>query len=86
LGNTSRNTRNEIQKSVCYYIPFFSVLYNISGQWDDGNLKISENRHFLVHEDGAPFYWIGNTAWEMAHFSKREEVDLFLKNRHENAA
>jgi hypothetical protein len=62
----------------------FSVLFNISGQWNDGNLKISENRHFLVHEDGAPFYWIGNTAWEMAHFSKREEVDLFLKNRHDN--
>ena len=53
-------------------------------QWDNGKLTVSADKHFIVHENGKPFYWIGNTAWEMTHFSKREEVDMFLENRHEN--
>lgn len=53
-------------------------------QWKNGKLTVSENRHFLAYENGTPFYWIGNTAWEMTHFSKREEVDLFMENRHKN--
>jgi len=33
-------------------------------------LKVSENRRFLVNEDGSPFFYLGNTAWE-AMFSCR---------------
>jgi hypothetical protein len=28
-------------------------------------LKISSNRRFPVYEDGSPFYWFGDTAWEL---------------------
>jgi hypothetical protein len=51
-------------------------------QWDNGRLKVASNNHLLVHENGAPFLWVGNTAWEMIHFSKREEVATFMENRH----
>ena len=44
-------------------------------------LKISDNRHFLVYEDGKPFFYLGDTAWELFHRSTREEADLYLNQR-----
>jgi hypothetical protein len=45
------------------------------------SLKISENKRFLVHADGAPFFWLGDTAWELFHRLNREEAIRFLENR-----
>ncbi|MEW6304035.1 MAG: glycoside hydrolase family 140 protein [Verrucomicrobiota bacterium] len=44
-------------------------------------LKVSDNKHFLVKEDGSPFFYLGDTAWELFHRLNREEADLYLKNR-----
>jgi len=44
-------------------------------------LKVSENRHFLVHEDGRPFFYLGDTAWELFHRLDREEADRYLRDR-----
>ncbi len=45
------------------------------------SLKIGENQRFIVKEDGTPFIWMGDTAWELFHKLSREEVDLYLENR-----
>jgi hypothetical protein len=44
-------------------------------------LKVSENKRFLVHEDGTPFFYLGDTAWELFHRLNREEADKYLANR-----
>ncbi|MBC8079995.1 MAG: DUF4038 domain-containing protein, partial [Gorillibacterium sp.] len=44
-------------------------------------LKISDNNRFLIHEDGTPFFWLGDTAWEMIHLLTREEIELYLRKR-----
>ncbi|MCX8107979.1 MAG: DUF4038 domain-containing protein, partial [Verrucomicrobiae bacterium] len=44
-------------------------------------LKVSENHRFLVYEDGKPFFWLGDTAWELFHRLNREEVCRYLDNR-----
>lgn len=44
-------------------------------------LKVSENKRFLVHQDGRPFFWLGDTGWELFHRLNREEADRYLKNR-----
>ena len=44
-------------------------------------LKVSENRHFLVTESGEPFFWLGDTAWELFHRSSREDAERYLDNR-----
>lgn len=44
-------------------------------------LKISENKRFLVTESGKPFFYLGDTAWELFHRLNREEAETFLKNR-----
>ncbi len=46
-----------------------------------GLLKVSENKRFLVHEDGMPFFYLGDTAWELFHRLNREEADRYLANR-----
>ena len=48
-----------------------------------GLLHVSENRRFLVREDGEPFFWLGDTAWELFHRCDREEVDKYLRTRAE---
>ena len=42
---------------------------------------VSSNKRFLVTKDGKPFFWLGDTAWELFHRLNREEADMYLKNR-----
>ncbi|HMR82135.1 MAG TPA: DUF4038 domain-containing protein, partial [Niabella sp.] len=44
-------------------------------------LKVSENKRYLVTEDGKPFFWLGDTAWELFHRLDKKEADLYLENR-----
>lgn len=44
-------------------------------------LKISDNHRFLVREDGAPFFYLGDTAWELFHRLNREQADRYLEDR-----
>ncbi len=44
-------------------------------------LNVSENKRFLVHESGAPFFYLGDTAWELFHRLNREEADRYLRDR-----
>ena len=44
-------------------------------------LKISPDQRHIVFEDGHPFFWLGDTAWELFHRTTREEADLYLENR-----
>jgi hypothetical protein len=51
--------------------------------WDlsHGPLKVSANNRYLVHQDGTPFFWLGDTAWELFHRLNRSEVEQYLENR-----
>jgi hypothetical protein len=44
-------------------------------------LRVSENRRFLITADGKPFFWLGDTAWELFHRLDRAEADHYLKDR-----
>jgi len=47
------------------------------------SLRVSENRRFLVTDNGKPFFYLGDTAWELFHCLTREEADLYLRTRAE---
>src|ERR1700712_5503600 len=53
------------------------------GSFKGGSLKVSDNHRYLVHQDGTPFFWMGDTAWELFHRLNREEADQYLKRRAE---
>jgi len=42
---------------------------------------VSDNRRFLIHDDGRPFFYLGDTAWELFHRPTRDEADIYLENR-----
>jgi hypothetical protein len=44
-------------------------------------LKVSDNQRFLQHEDGTPFFWLGDTAWELFHRLDREQAIQYLDLR-----
>jgi len=46
-----------------------------------GKLKISQNNRFLVFEDGTPFFYLGDTGWELFHRLNKEESEKYLENR-----
>src|SRR5690606_20157956 len=46
-----------------------------------GALRVSDDGRRLVHGDGTPFFWLGDTAWELFHRLDREEAELSLEDR-----
>lgn len=44
-------------------------------------LRVSENQRFLVSADGQPFFWLGDTAWELFHRLNREDAAHYLEQR-----
>ncbi len=61
----------------CLLLSFIFVIADVNAQ----RIKVSENGRYLVTEEGDPFFWMGDTAWELFHRCDREEVDLFLNKR-----
>lgn len=51
--------------------------------WSGGSLKVSPNRRYLVHADDTPFFYLGDTAWELFHRLTREEAEQYLRRRAE---
>jgi len=43
-------------------------------------LRVSENKRFLVQENGTPFFWLGDTAWWIRRL-KPEDVEFYLARR-----
>lgn len=44
-------------------------------------LQVSADGHYLQTIDGKPFFYLGDTAWELFHRLNREEALHYLKNR-----
>ena len=44
-------------------------------------LKVSDNQRFLVTTEGRPFFWLGDTAWELFHRLDRAETRRYLEKR-----
>jgi len=44
-------------------------------------LRVSEDGRYLATTHGSPFFYLGDTAWELFHRLDREEADLYLRDR-----
>ena len=44
-------------------------------------LTISDNGRYIEKEDGTPFFWLGDTCWELLHRATQEDADWYLENR-----
>src|SRR6476469_5319800 len=59
----------------------FLLILTFSNTHIAAQLRVSANKRFLVTADGTPFFWLGDTAWELFHRLTREEADLYLDDR-----
>jgi Protein of unknown function (DUF4038)/Putative collagen-binding domain of a collagenase len=62
----------------------FVVLTTVAGSGQRAGLpqlRVSDNKRFLVTADGRPFFWLGDTAWELFHRLNREDATRYLENR-----
>ncbi|MBN2000654.1 glycoside hydrolase family 140 protein [candidate division KSB1 bacterium] len=73
---------NRIRTAVFFSI-FIFVITSIGQAVEFKKLFVSENKRYLEFKDGAPFFYLGDTAWELVHRLDRDETDLYLSNRAE---
>ena len=48
---------------------------------NQGWLKASSSGRFLTYEDGSPFFWLGDTAWEMTWKSEPADMLTYMDDR-----
>jgi hypothetical protein len=65
-----------IRKILCTLL-FYSFL--LSGA--TAQIQVSPNQRFLTTKSGKPFFWLGDTAWELFHRLTRKEAEEFLEVR-----
>ncbi|HTV02376.1 MAG TPA: glycoside hydrolase family 140 protein [Luteitalea sp.] len=52
-----------------------------AGAQPSGRLRVHADGRHLVRDDGTPFFWLGDTAWELFHRLTREEAARYLDDR-----
>lgn len=57
------------------------VWQGASVDFKHGKLKVSDNKRFLVFEDGTPFFYLACTGWELFHRLDIKEAETYLENR-----
>ncbi len=48
---------------------------------DSGYISVSEDGRYFVDHDGRPFFWLGDTLWELFRCYTIEEAEAILENR-----
>lgn len=67
--------------------PFFIIIVcSLSiqiayAQHKDNLLKVTSNGHYLQYKDGTPFFWLGDTGWDLFKKLKKDEIETYLENR-----
>jgi len=71
------NEEYEAIKNIFFLLFFCDISFAQLQQ-----LRVSENRHYLVMKDGKPFFWLGDTGWELFHRLNKQDAELYFKNDH----
>ena len=72
-----------------FLVVLFALVAAVAGAasiykpWSHGALTVSANHRYLVHADGTPFFWLGNTSWLLPERLNRDEVEYFLNKERE---
>ena len=51
------------------------------GQHRASRLKVNPNGHYLQYKDGTPFFWLGDTGWDLFYKLKLNDIKDYLDNR-----
>lgn len=81
-------TMKRLLTTIVLLITASTLIFSQENPWQGkstdlshGKLTISENKRYLVYEDGTPFYYQGDTGWELFHRLNKDESEIYLENR-----
>jgi len=62
---------------------FFLLTLNASSQSikNYGRLRVTPDGHYLEYENGNPFFWLGDTGWQLFSRLTLSEIKFYLDNR-----
>jgi hypothetical protein len=60
----------------------FSTIVQAQKTWKNGRLRVSADGHFLETTNDRPFFWLGDTGWELFHRLDFEEIQTYLNDRY----
>ena len=68
-----------MNKAVLFLILCHAMIisYGIQAQ----PIQVHEENRFLTTQDGKPFFWMGDTGWELFHRLDREEAEHYIIKR-----
>lgn len=69
-------------KRILLFLVCFIAINICSAQKGTGALQVTPNGHYLQYDNGTPFFWLGDTAWELFHRLTLEEINEYFNNRH----
>jgi hypothetical protein len=61
----------------CLYVIFLAFQLNAQ----TGVIKVSSSQAYLQNDEGKPFFWLGDTGWELFHRLNLSEAEYYLENR-----
>jgi hypothetical protein len=67
--------------ALVVFITAFQVHLSAQTLFKHGRLEVTKDGHYLQFSDGTPFFWLGDTAWELFHRLTLEEITQYLDNR-----
>lgn len=81
MKNKERSLVWSLLFTLFFLCPGLTSLLSAQKLWDHGPLQVTADGHYLQHSDGTPFFWLGDTAWELFHRLTPEEIRAYLDNR-----
>ncbi len=72
-----------MKKLSLNFILLICLSCNLSAQslFKHGRLQVTKDGHYLQFQDGTPFFWLGDTGWELFHRLNLNEIKQYLDNR-----
>jgi hypothetical protein len=70
-----------------YFVLTFLIGFSLNtasqSMFSHGRLGVTKDGHYLQFADGTPFFWLGDTGWELFHRLDLNEIRNYLDNRKE---
>ena len=62
-------------------LSLITYCFILMGQIQAQDLRVTNNSRYLENQEGEPFFWLGDTAWELFHRLNREDAKHYLQTR-----
>ncbi len=74
-----------MKKNLLFIIAGLLFMMPCNGLWTQtsthGRIVVHPEKRYLQYEDGTPFFYLGDTAWELFHRLTLDETRMYLSDR-----